>query len=217
LHLEASKQTKARVAHVVLSFGCLRLLPPEQQASQRRRLVVWVVRVWEAEPPEGGEGLEWVRLPSVATATAEQAWQRMDCSRGRWIVEDSHQDLKTGCSLEERQLQSYEALRRLLGLLAPPAMRLVQRRARARSPPERLASESLPSELVQVVALVAKVPAAALTAQQWCYAIARCGGSLRRGRSGPAFLENLVEGLLLCPDSARRGASCSSTFSQLNW
>ncbi len=51
--LEATKQTKARVAHVVLSFGCLRLLPPEQQqASPRRPLVVWVVRVWEPEPPE---------------------------------------------------------------------------------------------------------------------------------------------------------------------
>src|SRR6266568_7142830 len=119
-------------------------------------------------------------------------------------IEDYHQGLKTGCSIELRQLQSYEALRRLLGLLAPTAVRLLQLRAVARETPERLASEILPTDLVQVVALLAKVPAAALTAQQCWYAIARCGGYLRRRSSGPPGLENLVERLVLCPDSARR-------------
>src|SRR3989440_507674 len=195
LHLEATKQTKARVAHVVLSFGCLRLLPPEHQpASQGRPLVVWVIRVWEPEPPEGVEALEWILLTSVPTATLAQAWQRVDWYRARWIVEDYHQGLKTGCSIELRQLQSYEALRRLLGLLAPTAVRLLQLRAVARETPERLASEILPTDLVQVVALLAKVPAAALTAQQCWYAIARCGGYLRRRNSGPPGWKTLWKG-----------------------
>src|SRR3989440_10706699 len=184
LHLEASKQAKARVAHVVISFGCLRLLPPQhQQAGELRPLVVWVVRVWEPEPPEGVEGLEWVLLTSVPTMSGEQAWQRVDWYRARWIVEDYHQGLKTGCSIELRQLQSYEALRRLLGLLAPAALRLLQLRAVARDAPERLASEILPLDLVQVVALLAKVPvpAAEFTAQQGWYTIARYGGHLARG------------------------------------
>src|SRR3989449_5530209 len=172
LHLEASKQAKARVARVVISCGGLRLLPPQnQQASELRPLVVWVVRVWEPEPPEGVEGLEWVLLTSVPTVSVEQAWQRVDWYRACWLVEDYHQGLKTGCSIELRQLQSYEALRRLLGLLAPAAVRLLQLRAVARDAPERLASEILPLDLGQVVALLAKVPvpAAELTAQQCWY------------------------------------------------
>lgn len=206
--LDATKQTKARVARVVISFGCLRLLPPQnQQASPLRPLVVWVVRVWEPEPPEGVEGLEWVLLTSVPTATLVQAWERVDWYRARWIVEDYHQGLKTGCSIELRQLQSYEALRRLLGLLAPTAVRLLQLRAVARETPERLASEILPIDLVQVVALVAKVPAAELTAQQCWEAIARCGGYLRRRSSGPPgwktlwtgwfYIQTLLEGVHL--------------------
>ena len=193
--LEATKQTKARVAHVVLSFGCLRLLPPEHQpVNQGRPLVVWVIRVWEPEPPEGVEGLEWVLLTSVRTATLAQAWQRVDWYRARWLVEDYHQGLQTGCRIEERQLQSYEALRRLLGLLAPVAVRLLQLRAVARETPERLASEILPTDLVQVVALLAKVPAATLTAQQCWSAIARCGGYLRRRSSGPPGWKTLWKG-----------------------
>jgi len=197
LELDATKQSRARTAHLAISFGSLRLLPPEgHQDSSLRPLVVWVVRVWEPEPPEGVEGLEWILLTSVPTTTVEQAWQRVDWYRARWIVEDYHQGLKTGCRIELRQLQSYEALRRLLGLLAPAAVRLLQLRTAARDAPERLASEVLPLDLVQVVALLAKVPvpAAELTAQQCWYTIARYGGYLRRRSGGPPGWKTLWKG-----------------------
>jgi hypothetical protein len=195
LALEATKQSRARTAHVVVSFGSVRLLPPEsQQESSLRPLVVWVVRVWEPEPPEGVEGLSWVLLTSVAVQTVEQAWERVDWYRARWIVEDYHQGLKTGCRVEQRQLQSYEGLRRLLGLLAPAAVRLLQLRAGARQHPEQPASQILPRDLVQVVASLAQVPAAELTAQQCWHTIARQGGYLGRRRDGPPGWKTLWQG-----------------------
>src|SRR6266581_8398869 len=107
LELDATKTQPKRVAHVVISLGCLRLLPPDSQPSHDLPpLVVWVVRVWEPEPPEGVEPLEWILLTSVPTQTVEQAWERVDWYRARWIVEDYHQGLKTGCRIEQRQLQS---------------------------------------------------------------------------------------------------------------
>jgi len=195
LALEATKQSKARTAHVVVSFGSVRLLPPKsQQESSLRPLVVWVVRVWEPEPPQGVEGLSWVLLTSVSVQTVEQAWERVDWYRGRWIVEDYHQGLKTGCRVEQRQLQSYEGLRRLLGLMAPAAVRLLQLRAVARQRPEQPASQILPTDLVQVVASLAQVPAAQLTAQQCWHTIARQGGYLGRRRDGPPGWKTLWQG-----------------------
>ncbi len=195
LALEATKQSKARTAHIVVSFGSVRLLPPEsQQESSVRPLVVWVVRVWEPEPPEGVEGLSWVLLTSVSVQTVEQAWERVDWYRARWIVEDYHQGLKTGCRVEGRQLQSYEGLRRLLGLVAPAAVRLLQLRAVARQRPEQPASQILPRDLVQVVASLAQVPAAQLTAQQCWHTIARQGGYLGRRRDGPPGWKTLWQG-----------------------
>jgi hypothetical protein len=193
--LSATKHSKARVARVLISWGCLRLLPPQTQPSTGLRpLVVWVVHVWEPEPPQGVEGLEWILLTSVPTDTLEQAWERVDWYRARWIVEDYHQGLKTGCSIELRQLQSYEALRRLLGLLAPAAVRLLQLRAAAREAPEQPASEILPLDLVQVVALLAQVPASELTTQQCWYTIARFGGYLHRRSGGPPGWKTLWKG-----------------------
>lgn len=197
LELEATKQSKARVAHVVISWGCLRLLPPRsQQRTDLRPLGVWVVRVWEPEPAQGVEPLEWVLLTSVPTQTVEQACERVDWYRARWIVEDYHQGLKTGCRLEQRQLQSYEALRRLLGLLAPTAVRLLQVRAAARQTPEQQALQVLPPDLVQVVALLDQVPASQLTTQQCWYTIARYGGYLERSSNGPPGWKTLWKGWL---------------------
>ncbi len=208
LELPATKQAKARTAHVLISFGTLRLLPPESQpASALRPLVVWVVRVWEPEPPEGVEGLAWVLLTSVPTQTVEQAWQRVDWYRARWLVEDYHQGLKTGCRVEQRQLQTSEGLRRLLGLLSPAAVRLLQLRATARQHPELPASQTLPADVVAVVAAKARVSAAQLTTQQCWHTIAGCGGYLGRKGDGPPgwktlwlgwfYIQALLEGVHL--------------------
>jgi hypothetical protein len=195
LDLPATKQSKARTAHLAISFGSVRLLPPEsQQASTLRPLVVWVVRVWEAEPPPGVEPVEWVLLTSVPVQTVAQAWERVDWYRARWIVEDYHQGLKTGCRVEQRQMQTYDGLRRLLGLLAPAAVRLLQLRATARLCPEQPASQTLPADVVEVVAAKAGVSAAQLTTQQCWHRIAGFGGYLGRTGDGPPGWKTLWKG-----------------------
>ncbi len=65
-------------------------------------LTVWVIRVWEEQAPEGEPPLEWLLLTSLPTTTLEQAWERVDWYRQRWLVEDYHQCLKSGCRVEER-------------------------------------------------------------------------------------------------------------------
>ena len=195
LELEATKESKTRTAHLAISYGSVRLLPPRmQEKTDLRPIVVAVVRVWEPQPPEGVQGLEWVLLTSMPTQTLEQAWASVAWYRARWIVEDYHQGLKTGCRVEQRQLQSYEGLRRLLGLLAPAAVRLLQLRAAARQSPEQPASQVLPTDLVQVVAALAQVPAAQLTTQRCWYTLARYGGYLGRKGDGPPGWKTLWKG-----------------------
>ena len=193
--LEATKTSQARTAHLAISFGTVRLLPPRMvEKTDLRPIVVYVVRVWELEPPEGVEGLSWLLLTSVPTQSLEQAWERVDWYRARWIVEDYHQGLKTGCRIEQRQLQSYDGLRRLLGLLAPAAVRLLQLRATARLCPQQPASQTLPTEVVEVVAAKAGVAAAQLTTQQCWHTIAGFGGYLGRKGDGPPGWKTLWQG-----------------------
>jgi hypothetical protein len=93
--------------------------------------------------------------------------------------------LKSGCSLERRQLQEEARLERLLGLLAPMAVYVLQLRDLARSEPQRLAQEALPPDLVQVVAYLAQVPVESLTLGTLWTTVARQGGYLGRATDPP--------------------------------
>src|SRR2546425_10874926 len=153
---------QARSTQLQLAFGQMTLLPPRNEPrASKEPLTVWVIRVWEEQAPEGEEPLEWILLTSVPTTTLEQAWERVDWYGHRWLVEDSHQCLKSGCRLEHRQGPRVDGLIRLLGLLSPLAVRLLQVRACAREDPERPANALIEPLMLAVVGQRAgKSPAA---------------------------------------------------------
>ena len=89
LELPARHGHQKRRAQLQLAFGQLTLLPPRQEPrAGKEPLTGWVLRVWEEQAPEGEEPLEWVLLTSVPTTTLEEAWERVDWYRHRWLVED---------------------------------------------------------------------------------------------------------------------------------
>lgn len=216
VHVSSSQKHPARTAQVSLCWQPLRLLPPRsQEARNWTALVVWVLRVWEPDPPQGVEALEWVLLTSVPTQSVEEASERVQWYRTRWMVEDFHQGLKTGCRMEERQIQEYEGLRTLLGFVAPIAVRLLQLRWASRQDPDRMASEILPTDVVQVVAHLAHWDATTMTIQQCWYAIARFGGYLGRKGDGPPGWKTLWGGWLHI-QTMLQGVHLAPFLSQLN-
>jgi hypothetical protein len=79
LVLDGNQKRNGREANLWISWGTLRLWPPDGEAGKNERpMVVTVVRTWEPEPPEGVEALEWMLLTSVAVENEEQAWERVE-------------------------------------------------------------------------------------------------------------------------------------------
>ena len=153
-----------------------------------------LVRVWEPEAPEGIEPLEWILVTSVAVNTAEDAWQRVTWYKWRWLSEDFHKVLKTGCLLEDRCLQTVEAMCNLLAILTPTAMRLLWLRQTAQTAPDTPASEVISQEVIQVVLHLDKRPKATLTAKDLWHTIARFGGYLDRKSDPPPGWQTLWKG-----------------------
>ncbi len=197
LELPARHGHQKRSVQLQLAFGQMTLLPPRHEPrAGKEPLTVWVIRVWEEEAPEGEEPLEWVRLPSVPTTTLEQAWERVEWYRHRWLVEDYHQCLKSGCRIEERQLQTVAGLIRLLGLLSPLAVRLLQVRACAREDPERPAYEVIEPLMLAVVAERTGGSPLTMTVGTFWIEVARLGGYLARSHDGPPGWRTIWKGWL---------------------
>jgi hypothetical protein len=197
LELPARHGHQKRSAQLQLAFGQMTLLPPRHEPrAGKEPLTVWVIRVWEEEAPEGEEPLEWVLLTSVPTTTLEQAWERVEWYRHRWLVEDYHQCLKSGCRIEQRQLQTVDGLIRLLGLLSPLAVRLLQVRACAREDPERPAYEVIEPVMLAVLAERTGGSPLSMTVGTFWIEVARLGGYLARSHDGPPGWRTIWKGWL---------------------
>jgi hypothetical protein len=85
----ASHGRRARQTTLQRRFGPATLVPPwNDPRGSKDPLPVWVVRVWESEPPAEEEALEWIVLTSLDTTTCEYARPRGDWYRCRWVVEE---------------------------------------------------------------------------------------------------------------------------------
>ena len=191
----AERGRPEREALVHISWSQVEILPPTDATALRNESIkASLVRVWEPEPPEGIEPLEWILVTSVAVSTVEDAWQRVTWYQWRWLIEDFHKVLKTGCLLEDRCLQTVEAMGNLLGILTPTAMRLLWLRQTAQIAPETPASLVVSQDVIQVVLHLDKRPKATLTARDLWRTIARFGGYLDRKSDPPPGWQTLWKG-----------------------
>jgi hypothetical protein len=189
---------KARTAKLSIGSAVVDLRRPKTGHAAMKSLPVNVVYVWEKSPPAGEDPIDWLLVTTEPVDTTEQLHAVVDNYRSRWVIEDFFKALKTGCSFEKRQLESYHALTNALGILSVVAWRMLLARAVARTHPNASATSAFSK--VQLVLLqhhlkLAKPPA---TAREALFAVARAGGHLKNnGDPGWLTLGRGFEELLL--------------------
>jgi hypothetical protein len=163
------------------------LCPPGNgQERQQAPVSGWCVRCWETGKRK--HALEWILFTTVPVTDAASALERIEWYRLRWVVEEYHKALKTGCAMEQRQLQRAQGLLALLGLLAMVAVRLLPLRTVARSAPDTPASQVVEPELLETVVRLRGRSSSPMTADQFWRAVAGLGGFLgRKGDGNPGW------------------------------
>jgi hypothetical protein len=132
---------EARVASLNFSAAPVEISKPRYLTAEPASLHLMFVRVWEPEPPEGEKPVEWLLLTNEPCETPEEIARVVDLYRSRWTIEDFFKALKTGCALEDRQLESRHALLNTLALFLPIAVHLLWIRTCARDVPDADATE----------------------------------------------------------------------------
>lgn len=181
----ATGQQPARKATVQFSWMAVRLMPPKHPRGKHSQepLPVWVVRVWESNPPPGAEPLEWFLLtnePMKGAQTARQAITWYEC---RWVVEEFHKAQKTGCGIETMQFTCKSRLEPMIALQSIVALILLNLRDASRRPDAetRPARQVFAQEYVNVLsAWRHRETRPDWTVHEFFLALARLGGHQNR-------------------------------------
>jgi hypothetical protein len=155
LSVQASCGRSARKTTVQLAFTEVVLAVPGKKHGEydNAPLAVWAIRVWEENTPAGEEPLEWILLTNVAVQSIADAQDRVDWYERRWIIEEYHKGMKTGCRIESMQFDKIERLEPAIAVLSVVTTTLLQLRDAARAPDaaKRPASEVIGSDYITVL------------------------------------------------------------------
>jgi hypothetical protein len=157
IEVKARPDRKAREALLEIRATPLQIQVPQdipQRIRQSEGLVPLrtnLVFVSEVNPPPGEERIEWYLLTRESIETEEDVLRIVGIYEKRWKIEEFHMVLKTGCRMEERQLEHVTALENLLAIMTPIAIEIMRIRDVARAPEERPIKEVLSEAQIKVL------------------------------------------------------------------
>jgi hypothetical protein len=147
---------QARTTMAQVAFAPVRIAPPCKRLGEYacKPLNLWAVRVWEPVTPQGEEPLEWILLTNCPVLTGDDALERIRWYERRWIIEEYHKGMKTGCGIESLQLEKIERLEPAIALISAVATTLLRLRDAGRAPDAetRPATEVVDPVYVEVLA-----------------------------------------------------------------
>jgi hypothetical protein len=194
IEVASQKNRPARAATVRIAWRPVELQPPANGRGRERGvpLAVWAVRVWEPDPPEGVEAIEWLLLTNVAVAALADAWQRVAWYSCRMVVEEYHKGMKTGVSIEKLQLTTRERLEPAVGVLSVVAVILLAVRdaGRQEETARQPAAVWVPAGWIEVLSLWRHQEARpGWSVGEFLLALGRLGGHQNRPSDGaPGWL-----------------------------
>lgn len=192
LALRARPQQPARRAHLEVAFAPVTTLIPRHPAASLKALAPrpipqWVVWAREVDPPPSvNEPIDWVLLTSLPVRDLGGAMEVIGYYEKRWLIEEWHKALKTGCQVERRQLHTSSRLEALTGVLSVVAVRLLQMKEVGRREPHRAARDLVPAHYVELVhrARRGRGRAEDVTIRDFIRGLAGLGGFLGRKSDG---------------------------------
>lgn len=176
-----------RLATLAIRHTRVTLCPPCLKAGQPP-LTLWAVEARETRPAKGVSPIGWRLLTTLAVASFSAAVERVRWYAQRWQIEVLHKVLKSGCAVEQRQLETAARLQRVVMVDLIVGWRVLALCKAGRESPEGLASEWLSESEWRALTCYreerATPPSQPPTVRQAVRWIAQLGGFLGRRSDG---------------------------------
>jgi hypothetical protein len=173
---------KQRTATLEIRTRSIEVRRPQKCTSEvPKTLTLNYVHVREVNVPEGEEAVDWVLVTSQPIRTKGDVERIVDAYRARWLIEEFFRALKSGCEIEQAQLESLAALETYLAMLCPVAWRLLLTKTLQKDWGDAPAELILTEDEIEALRVLTdeKLPKR-LTVAAATLAVARLGGHIKR-------------------------------------
>lgn len=187
IKVPAKNGQPGRLATLSVRWASVTLRPPclkEEQPPLRMQ----AIEAREMRPPKGATPVCWRLLTTLPVNDLQGAEEKIRWYAQRWQIEVLHKVLKSGCKVEQRQLETAARLQRVIRVDLVVAWRVLSLCKAGRQAPAGLASDWLSTEEWQALwcyrhekATPPSRPPSVQEAVRW---IAQLGGFLGRKRDG---------------------------------
>jgi len=205
--MELPRTPKREPREVTLEIRAQRVTvkAPYRKHVKLPNVEINVVLVSEVNPPSEDEAVQWLLLTTLPINTAEEVLLVVDYYTGRWPIEVFFRVFKTGCQVEEIQLETAARLRRSLMLYKIVAWRILYVTMLGRECPE-LPCDVLfaPEEWKPVWKITREdpVPATAPSLSEFLLLLAELGGHNGRVHDGAPGPQSIWVGIRRMTDFA---------------
>lgn len=199
LKVTAQRGRQARTVKLAVRHGLVLMPAPQHRSPWLQEIgitaiAMWVVDVREVSPPKDAAPLQWVLCTSHAVESFDEAWRVIEHYERRWLIEEYHKALKTGCRVEERQYETSKRLETMVGMMAIVAVRLLQLRSIARSEPQRAARDVVPADWLRTLQRMRPKLSTDPTVRDFYRQLASLGGFLNRKHDGEPGWQTIWRG-----------------------
>lgn len=197
-----------RQAVLSIRYSKVALQPPRHRYREKdlEPVTLWAIYAHEADPPAGAAPISWMLLTTLPVPTAHQAVEKIQWYTCRWQIELLFKTLKSGCRIEQLQLETAARLRRCLAVYAVIAWQVLFLTMQSREVPNLPCDVLLEIEEWQAlycyIHKTKSPPTQPPTLREATRMIARLGGFLGRKGDGHPGATTIWRGLQRLQDIA---------------
>ena len=185
------REGKPAITHQLqLSWVAVEIQAPWYREKTCEPLQGTYIRVWEDKV----DGLEWILFSTLPVNNFEEAQEKVKWYSIRWMIEEYHKCLKTGCSVEKRNLRTTEALQAVIGMLGVIAGKLLELKYQVREVEKGLAKDAIPKDIVGIICRHYRLESEDLTLKEFWRKVAMLGGFIGRKSDGEPGWQTLWRG-----------------------
>ena len=173
------------------------MLPPQAEKN-KKSIKGSYVRVWCEEVPS----IEWILFTLSPVTSVEDALEIVSIYEKRWVIEEYHKCLKSGCKIEEAQLKTSDRLLNLFGVLGIIATQLLQLRDISRINPESSVENYVDPLKITLIKNQYKLKGS-ITVKEFWRRVAMLGGFLGRKSDKNPGWQTIWQGWLRLQDMCR--------------